>query len=184
MRVAAGAAGAPTLSRVSLTTDLGVIVTVLCALTILVGIVGSAVQVLPGPAVIAAATLVWALVQRTGWGWAALAVAVVVLAAGQVLKYLLAGRALSRAKIPSTTVVLAGLCGIVGFFVVPVVGLPLFFVAALFLVELVRLRSAALAWPSTVTALKAVGIVVLLELGSSLVAATVWGVAVVFTYAL
>lgn len=167
----------------SLTTDLGVLVTVACGLTILVGIVGSAVQVLPGPALIAAATLVWALVQRTRWGWAALAVAVVVLAAGQVLKYLLAGRALSRAKIPRTTVVLAGLCGIVGFFVVPVVGLPLFFVAALFLVELARLRSAALAWPSTLTALKAVGIVVLLELGSSLVAATVWGVAVVLTYA-
>lgn len=168
----------------SLTTDLGVLVTIACGLVILVGVVGSAVQVLPGPVLVAAATLVWALVQRTGWGWAALAVAVVVLAAGQVLKYLLAGRALSRARIPRTTVVISALCGVVGFFVVPVVGLPLFFVAALFLAELARLRSAALAWPSTVTALKAVGLVVLLELGSSLVAATVWGLAVAATYAL
>lgn len=182
--VGAAPSGAPTLSTVSLTTDLGVLVTVLCALVILVGVVGSAVQVLPGPVLIAAATLVWALVQRTGWGWAALVVAVVALVAGQVLKWLLAGRALARARIPRSTVVLAALCGVVGFFVVPVVGLPLFFVAALFLVELTRLRSAALAWPSTVTALKAVGIVALVELGTSLVAATVWGTAVVFTYAL
>lgn len=167
----------------SLTEELEVLVTVACALAVLVGVVGSAVQVLPGPVLVGAAALVWALVQRSGWGWAALAVVVVVLVAGQVLEWLLAGRALARARIPRTTVVVAGVCGLVGFFVVPVVGLPLFFVAALLLVELARLRSTALAWPSALTALRAVGIVVLVELGSSLVAATVWGLAVVATYA-
>ena len=164
--------------------DLDVAITVVCGLAILVGLVGSAVQVLPGPVLVAAATLVWALVVQNRWGWIALAVVVVVLAAGQVLKWLLAGRALARAEIPRSTVVVSALCGIVGFFVVPVVGLPLFFVAALFLVELARLRDPARAWPSTVTALRAVGIVVLLELGSCLVAATAWGLAVVATSAL
>ena len=165
------------------TTGLDVAITVVCGLAVLVGVVGAAVQVLPGPVLVAAAVLVWALVVRNGWGWAALAVAVVVLAAGQVLKWLLAGRALTRARIPGSTLVVAALCGIAGFFVVPVVGLPLFFVAALFLVELVRLRSLALARPSTVTALKAMGTVVLLELGSCTVAAAVWGAAVAATFA-
>lgn len=163
--------------------ELDVAVTVVCGLVVLAGVVGAAVQVLPGPALVAAAAAVWALVVRSGWGWAGLAVALVVLAAGQVLKWWLAGRALTRARIPGSTLVVAALCGIVGFFVVPVVGLPLFFVAALFLVELARLRSPALAWPSTVTALKAMGIVVALELGSCTVAAAAWGAAVAATYA-
>ncbi len=161
-----------------------VLVTVLCGLVILLGVVGSAVQVLPGPVLVAVATLVWALVQQTWIGWTAFAVAALVLAGGQVLEWLLAGRVLVRAKIPRATVLLAALAGVVGFFVVPVVGLPLFFVGALFLVELARLRTVGAAWPSTVTALKAVGILVLVELASSLVAASAWGLAVAGTYLL
>lgn len=159
-----------------------VLVTVLCGLVVLLGVIGSAVQVLPGPVLVAVATLVWALVQQTWLGWTAFAVAVVVLAGGQVLEFLLAGRTLVRAKIPRSTILLAAAAGVVGFFVVPVVGLPLFFIGALFLVELARLRTVAAAWPSTLTALKAVGIVVLVELASSLVAASAWGLAVAGTY--
>ncbi len=162
--------------------QLDVLVTVVCGLVIALGVVGSAVQVLPGPLLVAAATLGWALVQQTWIGWTAFGVAAAVLVAGQVLEWFLAGRTLVRAKIPRSAILLAAVAGIVGFFVIPVVGLPLFFVGALFLVELARLRTVAAAWPSTVTALKAVGILVLVELAASLVAAGAWGVAVAGTY--
>ena len=158
--------------------DPELLVTVLCGVAIAVGVVGSAVQVLPGPILIAAAVLVWALVVRSTTGWVALAVVLVLLVVGQVLEYLLAGRRLVRANIPRRSIVIAVLAGVVGFFVVPVVGLFLFFVLGLYLAELARLGSAAAALPSTRTALGAVGIVVLVELSTSLLAATAWLAAV------
>ena len=158
--------------------DPEVLVTVLCGVAIAVGVLGSAVQVLPGPVLIAVAVLVWALVVQSVTGWVVLGVVVALLVTGQVLEYLLAGRRLVRANIPRRSIVVAVLAGVVGFFVVPVVGLFLFFVLGLYLAELARLGSAAAALPSTRTALGAVGIVVLVELSTSLLAAAAWLVAV------
>lgn len=161
-----------------MTEELELLVTVLCGAAVLVGVLGAAVQVLPGPAIIAAAVLVWALVERSATGWVALVLVLVLLGAGAVGKYVLAERLLSRASIPRRSITLALLAGVVGFFVIPVVGLFLFFVAGLYLAELSRLGSAAAALPSTRTALGAVGLVVLVELTSSLLAAAVWLAAV------
>ena len=158
--------------------DPELLATVLCGIAIGVGVLGSAVQVLPGPILIAAAVLVWALVVQSVTGWVVLGVVVLLLATGQVLEYLLAGRRLVRANIPRRSIVLAVLAGVVGFFVVPVVGLFLFFVLGLYLAELARRGRAEAALPSTRTALGAVGIVVLVELSTSLLAAAAWLAAV------
>jgi hypothetical protein len=61
----------------------------------------------------------------------------------------------------------------VGFFVIPVVGLVVGFVAGIYLSELARLGSAA-AWPATKAALRAVGLAVLIELAAGLVATAVF----------
>jgi uncharacterized protein len=66
----------------------------------------------------------------------------------------------------------------VGFFVVPVVGLPLGFVLGIFLAERMRLGSSALARPSTAHALRAAGWSVLIELGTGLLMAGTWLTAV------
>lgn len=158
--------------------DLELLVTVLCAVVVAVGVLGSAVQVLPGPLLVGGAVLVWALVVGSALGWVTFGVVALLLAVGQVLRYVLAGRRLARAEVPRRSVVIAVLAGVAGFFVVPVVGLFLFFVLALYLAELVRLGSASAALPSTRTALAAVGIVVLVELGTSLLAAAAWLAAV------
>ena len=63
--------------------------------------------------------------------------------------------------------------GIVGFFVIPVVGLFLGFVLGIYLAELSRLKESALAWPSTRRALGAVGWSILIELVTGLIAAGV-----------
>ena len=70
--------------------------------------------------------------------------------------------------------------GIVGFFVIPVVGLLIGFVLGVYLAELRRVGSAA-AWPATVHALKAVGLSIVIELVASLLAATTWALGVVLT---
>ena len=162
-------------------TDLDQTTTIVCGLAILVGVVGSAVQVLPGPTLIAVSVLVWVLVtERTAAGWTVLGVVVALLVAGQVAEYLLAGRRLRAAAIPRRSIVAGVLLGVVGFFLVPVVGLFLGFVVGLYLAEAVRLGDARAALPSTRTALGAVGIIVMVELGTSLLAASAWLVTVLF----
>jgi uncharacterized protein len=149
----------------------------LVAVAIAVGIAGVVVPVLPGALLVLAAILVWALHVGSATGWAVLGIAAVVLAVGAVVKYVVPGRRLKAAGVPTRTLVSGGALGIVGFFVVPVVGLFAGFVLGVWLSELQRVGRAA-AWPSTVHALKASGLSLLIELTSVLVAATVWAVGV------
>nr|WP_218886521.1 DUF456 domain-containing protein [Kineococcus aurantiacus] len=148
-------------------------------MAIAVGLVGVVVPVLPGTVLIAVATLAWALVEG-GAAWWFFAGSALVLAAGQVAMYLLPGRRMTRAGIRRTTLLLGAVLGVVGFFAVPVVGLPLGFVLGVFLGELAgtgrgpdRGRSA---WRSTVVALKNVGLGVAIEAGAGTLAAIVWAV--------
>ena len=79
------------------------------------------------------------------------------------MKYVVPGRRLKDNDIPSSTLLLGGLLGIVGFFVIPVIGLLIGFVLGVYLAELRRVGSDA-AWPATKHALKAVGLSILIEL--------------------
>jgi uncharacterized protein len=146
-----------------------------------VGLVGVVVQVLPGALLVLGAVVVWAAVEGTGVAWAVAAVAAVATVVAAVVKYLLAGRHLKSAGVPNSTLVWGGLAGIVGFFVVPVVGLPLGFVLAVYLAELHRLHDTARARRATVAALQATGITILVELAGALVACAAWLAAVLLT---
>jgi uncharacterized protein YqgC (DUF456 family) len=155
-------------------------VELLVALAIAVGVVGVIVPVLPGSLLVLGALVVWALDLGTGTGWAVFAVAVVFLALGAVVKYAVPGRRLKEVGIPGSTLLLGGVLGVVGFFVIPVVGLLVGFVLGVYLAELSRVGRAA-AWPATVHALKAVGLSMLIELTATLLAAATWAVGVVLT---
>lgn len=150
----------------------------LVGLVILVGLVGIVIPVLPGSILIAGAVVVWAAVTGTPTAWVVAAVALVLLAAGAVLTWFLATRRTRAAGVPGRSLVLAGIAGIVGFFVVPVIGLLLFFPAGLFLAEYLRLRDPVAARASAVVALKATGLGLLGELALALAAAGTWLVAV------
>jgi len=134
---------------------------VLVALAIAVGVVGVVVPVLPGSLLVLGAILVWAWNVGGATAWAVFAVAAVFLVLGAVVKYVVPGRRLKEGGIPGSTLVLGSLLGIVGFFVVPVVGLPIGFVLGVYLAELNRLGREA-AWPATKHALKAVGLSMLI----------------------
>lgn len=150
-------------------------------LVIVVGLVGVVVQVLPGALLVLGAILVWAVLEATGVAWTVAVVAVVATVVAAVVKYVLAGRHLKSAGVPNRTLVWGGLAGLVGFFVIPVVGLPVGFIAAVYLVELHRLRDRNGAWRATVAALGATGITILVELAGALVASTAWLLAIVLT---
>lgn len=149
-------------------------------LVILTGLVGVLVPVLPGILLSWAAVVVWALVERTALAWVVLSVATVLLLSSQVLKYVVPGKRMREAGVPWRTMAVGGVLGIVGFFVVPVVGLVLGFVAGVYAAERVRLGSHRVAWSSTVHALKAVGLSILIELGAGLLIAAAWLSAVGF----
>jgi uncharacterized protein YqgC (DUF456 family) len=153
---------------------------VLVALAIAVGLVGVLVPVLPGSLLVGVAVLVWATEKAEATGWVVAVIAFVLLAAGAVVKYLVPGRRLQQAGVPTSTLVLGGALGVLGFFVVPVVGLPLGFVLGVYLSEWRRLGHRD-AWPATVHALKAVGLGILIELGFGILAAATWVVGVVLT---
>jgi hypothetical protein len=89
------------------------------------------------------------------------------------VKYAVPHRHLRAHGVPTRTVLAGGLLGVVGFVVIPVVGLPVGFVAGIYLSELHRLGREA-AWPATVAALKAVGLSVLIELVAALLATALW----------
>jgi hypothetical protein len=97
-----------------------------------------------------------------------------------VVKYLVPGRRLKEAGVPASTQWIGAALGVVGFFVVPVVGLFLGFVLGIYLAEVRRLGVQA-AWPSTRHALGAVGLSILIELVAGVAATFVWVAGVVLT---
>ena len=131
---------------------MGTLGEVLVGLTILVGLVGVVVQILPGLFLVAAAVIVGGIVTGGPVGWTVVAVAVLAPGLAFVGEYLLAGRHLKRAGVPFSTMVVGGLLGIVGFFVIPVVGLVIGFVVGVVLAEWLRSRDHRTAWRSTVAA--------------------------------
>src|SRR5690348_14423679 len=92
-------------------------------LAVLVGLVGIVVPV-------------WAAASATAVGWVVFALVTTLLVVGGIVKYAVPGRGLKTAGVPSRTLIAGGLLGIVGFFVIPVVGLVVGFVLGVYLAEL------------------------------------------------
>jgi uncharacterized protein YqgC (DUF456 family) len=150
---------------------------VLVGLAIATGLVGIVVPGLPGALLVAGAILVWSLEVGSTAGWLVFGVAAAFLALGTVVKYAVPGRRMKRDGIPTSTLVLGALLGVVGFFVIPVLGLVIGFVLGVYLSELRRLGPER-AWPATRAALTAVGLSLLIELIACLAAAATWAVGV------
>lgn len=153
---------------------------IVVGLVLLVGLVGIVVPILPGTVLILGAVLVWAIEDGSGTAWGVFAIATALLAVGAVVKYTIPGRRLKATGVPTRSLALGGVLGIVGFFVVPVVGLFAGFVLGVYLAEHRRVGRAD-AWPSTVAALKAVGISMLVELVAGLLATGTWLVGAILT---
>jgi uncharacterized protein len=153
---------------------------VLVALVIAVGLVGIIVPILPGGLLVFAAIAVWAVIERTTVAWVTLGIVAVLFTAAEVIKYVWPARRLRRADVGRGSLVAGAVLGIVGFFVIPVLGLLLGFVLGVYLAELAQRSDARRAWASTVHALKGVALSVGVELVGALAATAVWIAAVAF----
>ena len=152
-----------------------------CGAAILIGIFGTIIPNIPGLLLSWAGVLVWALFSDTGPAkWWVLGVATLLALFGTVAKFLLPGRHLAKSGVPGLTIFIGTVLAVVGFFVVPFVGLFLGFVVGVYAAESVRLRGIGPAWPSAWKAIKAVGLSVLIEVGAGLFILASWGAAVLF----
>lgn len=152
---------------------------VVVGVAIAVGLIGILVPVLPGSALILVAILLWALELGSATGWGVFAVAAAFLVIGTVVKYVVPGRQLKEAGIPASTQWTGVALAVPGFFVIPVVGAFVGFVAGVYLAERRRLGPGAGA--STRSALRAVGVSVLIEITAAILAASAWVAGLVVT---
>ncbi|WP_330172868.1 DUF456 domain-containing protein [Streptomyces sp. NBC_01498] len=154
---------------------------VLVCLVILLGVIGVLIPGVPGPAIVWAAVVWWALSDTSALAWGVLIGSTAVLLLSQALRPLLPSRRTRPSGIRRRTLLAGGLTGIVGFFVLPVVGVVPGFVGGIYAVERVRLGSHRDGWASTRAVMRSAGYPVLVELSCCLLVlgawlgATLWG---------
>ena len=173
-------------------------VTALTGIMIVIGLVGIVIPVLPGLLLVWAGVAVWAIARHDVIGWVTLALATALTLGGTLIKYLLPGRQLRSAGVGWPTLTTGAALGVIGFFLIPVVGLFVGFVLGVYLAERVRLGSARTtspaagppsdptatalpggdggtsAWASTKAALVAVGWSIAIELATGLLVTSLW----------
>jgi uncharacterized protein YqgC (DUF456 family) len=106
--------------------------------------------------------------------WVTLGVVAAVLAASTLIKYLWPVRRMRAADVGTLTLIAGAVLGIIGFFVIPVLGLVIGFVLGVYLAELARRHDQRVAWTSTKHALKGVALSVGVELAGALLATVAW----------
>ncbi|WP_433295375.1 DUF456 domain-containing protein [Actinoplanes sp. CA-030573] len=155
--------------------DTGGSITLIAGIAVALGVVGVVIPVLPGLLLSWCGVALWAFLGDAPGAvkWVVLVLATLVAVLGALVKYLVPGKRLKDAGIPNAALFAGGVLGLVGFFVVPVIGLILGFVLGVYLVEHLRV-GAAQAWPSTRKALGAAGMSMLIEFTAALGVAVVW----------
>jgi uncharacterized protein len=81
--------------------------------------------------------------------------------------------------VPRSTLAVGAAVGVVGFFVIPVVGLVVGFVVGVYAAEHRRLGSSGPARAATASAIRAVGFAVAIEMAGALLATGFWAVGAV-----
>jgi len=149
----------------------------LYAAAMVVGLLGILIPGIPGLLLVAVVATVWAYDVDDGRAWAVLGVVLVILLLGTIAKYVLPSRTLTEAGAPRSTMVLGLLGAVVGFFVIPVIGLLIGGALGVYVGELNRLRDGRAAGRSTIATARAIGIGMILELAAGVLAVAVWLIA-------
>ncbi len=158
--------------------DWQILVTVLTGLALAVAAIGTVYPVLPGSLIAIIALIVWAAVMGSWPAWTAAIVGVLIAAVGWSASWVLTGRKLKEQQIPKRSIAIAIVAGIIGMFVIPLVGLFVGFAAGLFVSEYVRRLDHRAALSTSAATLKAAGTGILIEFGMVCLAGSVWAVGV------
>jgi len=147
----------------------------LVAVLMAVGLAGVVMPFVPGLPIIWGAALLYGIM--TGFGgvaWTAMIAITLLVIVGMTASIVLPDRAGAASGASRATRLFAGLLGLIGFFVVPVVGFPLFACLGVLLAQYRETDDWQGAVDSTVAVLKGFGVGILAELGAGLAMVLVW----------
>ncbi|GAC1402826.1 MAG: DUF456 domain-containing protein [Mycobacterium sp.] len=154
---------------------------VLVALAIAVGLAGILLPLVPGTLLVFGAIAVWAVLEHNVTSWVTLGVVAALFTVSMFIKYLWPVRRMRAADVSTSSLVAGAALGILGFFVVPVLGMVIGFVLGVYLAELAHRRDQRAAWTSTGHAIKGVALGVGVELCGALLATVAWMAGVYLT---
>ncbi|GAA2057892.1 DUF456 domain-containing protein [Streptomyces carpaticus] len=146
----------------------------LVGLVMLLGLLGIMMPGVPGPLVVWAAVFWWSSAEGTSQAWWVLVTATALLLVNQAVQWLLPAAGRREAGVRRRQLLFAGGSGIVGFFVLPGIGLVPGFVGALYGWERARLGDHGAALASTRVIMRTVGRRMLVELAACLLVTGVW----------
>lgn len=147
----------------------------LIALLMAVGLAGVLLPFLPGVPIIWGAALLYGILTGFGAVGATAMVAITVLAAiGLAASLVLPDRAGAASGATRSTRMFAGVLGLVGFFVIPVIGFPIGACAGVLIAQYQQTADWHAARESTVAVLKGFGAGLIAELGAALAMVLVW----------
>ena len=140
-----------------------------------VGLIGTVFPTIPGLVLIWATALVYGFFEGFGViGWIAMVTITLLLGAGLTAKVMVPKRRAAAGGAPTSTLVFGAIVGLVGFFTVPIVGLPLGGITGVLVAEYRRTRGWGAAWRSTKGVIVGFGIGALLEMGAGMAMILCW----------
>lgn len=152
------------------------LISLVAVLLLLVGLVGTVYPVLPGSLLNLVTALGWAALLGSSASWTFGVIAAGLAVAGLSASAVLTGRRLRRERVTRGPILWGVAGAAVGFFVIPVVGLFLGFAVGLFASQWARTRDARAALSSSIGALTAMGMGMLVEFCCALGSLTAVGV--------
>jgi len=150
---------------------------VLIGLTMAIGLVGTLIPVLPGLVLVWIAGLTWAVLDGADkTHWIIFSVMTLVFLIGVGLSFYIPAKSTKDESAPKWTFLVASVFSIIGFFVIPIVGLALGFIFGVFICQLANSREFHRALRATGSTLKALGLVSLVHCACGIAIATTWAI--------
>ena len=159
-----------------------ILVSVITGVLLVIGALGTIFPILPGSILVIIGLLIWAIVIGGPVGWTVFGIGLLLSGSGMAASALLTGKRLKQREIPNRSILTGAVVGVVGAFVIPVVGLLLGFVLGLYASEWYRLRDPKQAWDASGVAMKSVGLGMLIEFACAGTAIAVWIVGLVLHF--
>lgn len=145
------------------------------ALLMAVGLAGVVMPFLPGLPIIWGAALLYGFLTEFGrLGWTAMVVLTILAAIGIAASLVLPERAGAAGGASRSTRLFAGVTGLIGFFVIPVIGFPIGVCLGVLLAQYRQTADPGEAMRATVAVLKGFGAGLVAELGAGFAMVLVW----------
>ena len=148
---------------------------VFIGLAMAIGLVGTLIPVLPGLVLVWLAGLAWTILDGADTThWIIFAIMTLIFIAGLSLSFYIPTKSAKGRSAPKWTFPVASLFAIIGFFIIPIAGLPLGFIFGVFISHLISGREFHRAIREVGSTLKALGLVSLVQCICGISIATSW----------